>query len=838
MAGNANGGETGTDDAEGGTRIRQLDRATVERIAAGEVVERPASAVKELVENSLDADANRVEVTVEGDGTDSLRVRDDGVGMNEADVRAAVREHTTSKIRDIEDLEAGVGTLGFRGEALHTIGAVSRLTVTSKPRGADGAGTRLRYEGGTVESVDPAGCPEGTTIEVADLFFNTPARRKYLKTEATEFAHVNRVVSRYALANPDVAVSLTHDGRETFATTGRGDLQEAVMSVYGREVAESMVPVVAGDPKTVDAPVPDANSTALPAGEGNGDDRPTAVAGYVSHPETTRSSREYVTTFVNGRYVRSSTVREAVVDAYGDQLASDRFPFAALFLSVPPETVDVNVHPRKTEVRFRTETAVRRGVRRAVREALLDDGLLRSGAPRGQSAPAETAVAPDPPTGDEDEYDASNAPPDADPPPSEGDNSDPSETGDVTGVPSGGDGSDTDDGLSPASPVTRLDPDSPPTDRDPTNASTPDTPSDRDPTNASTPDTPTDRDPTNASTPDTPSDEGDDRAVDRLGTGEDVTAPDTDPTTAGGDDVEGSASDDDPTPGLESEPENAPNQNTGSQPDSHRRRRRRRPRGDDREDDGNDDSNGNRDGGRKFVGGTEQRTLDGEVATPTTDYDALPRMRVLGQFDGTYVVAETPSGLVLIDQHAADERVNYERLRAAFEDGDGTVTQTLANPVDVPLTPGEAATFESARAALDELGFRATLMDDDGNGDGTDRESGIVRVEAVPAVFSETVAPERVRDVLNAFVTGDHEGPVADAAENFLADLACYPSLTGNTSLAEGDVLDLLSALDACENPWACPHGRPVVVELDHEEVEARFERDYPGHDGRRPDGG
>jgi DNA mismatch repair protein MutL len=202
---------------EEGTAIRKLDRSTVERIAAGEVVERPASAVKELVENSIDADAARIDVEVDGDGTDRIRVADDGTGMTEADVRAAVREHTTSKIGDIEDLESGVDTLGFRGEALHTIGAVSRTTITTKPRGGD-RGTRLRYEGGEVTSVEPAGCPEGTAVEVADLFYNTPARRKYLKREATEFAHVNRVASRYALANPGVAVSLTHDDRETFST--------------------------------------------------------------------------------------------------------------------------------------------------------------------------------------------------------------------------------------------------------------------------------------------------------------------------------------------------------------------------------------------------------------------------------------------------------------------------------------------------------------------------------------------------------------------------------------------------------------------------------------------
>jgi DNA mismatch repair protein MutL len=284
------------------TEIHELDDDTVDRIAAGEVVERPASVVKELVENSIDADASRVQVAVAAGGTERIAVSDDGVGMTEDEVRLAVREHTTSKIRDIDDLESGVGTLGFRGEALHAIGAVSRLTVRTRKRGA-ARGTELRMEGGEVVAVEPAGCPEGTTIVVEDLFFNVPARRKYLKQESTEFSHVNGIVSGYALANPDVAVSLEHDGRETFATDGQGDLRSAVMAVYGREVAANMIPVGAdADP---DGPL-------------------DGVRGLVSHPETTRASREYVTAFVDGRYVSASAIRVAVIVAYVRHLAADR----------------------------------------------------------------------------------------------------------------------------------------------------------------------------------------------------------------------------------------------------------------------------------------------------------------------------------------------------------------------------------------------------------------------------------------------------------------------------------------------------------------------------------
>jgi DNA mismatch repair protein MutL len=199
-------------------------------------------------------------------------------------------------------------------------------------------------------------------------------------------------------------------------------------------------------------------------------------------------------------------------------------------------------------------------------------------------------------------------------------------------------------------------------------------------------------------------------------------------------------------------------------------------------------------------------------------------MRVLGQFDGTYLVAETPDGLALVDQHAADERVNYERLRATF--AEGTTSQRLADPVELELTAGESATFAATRDALAELGFEGELV----AGDDADRRR--LRVRAVPAVFDATIPPERLTDVLGSVVGGDPAATVEELADRFLADLACYPSITGNTSLTEGSVTALLSALDDCENPYACPHGRPVVIELDRSEIGDRFERDYPGHGG------
>ncbi len=725
------------------TDIKELDERTVQRIAAGEVVERPASAVKELVENSLDADASRIDVAVEAGGTESIRVRDDGRGMSEADVRAAVREHTTSKIDDVSDLEAGVATLGFRGEALHTIGAVARLTITTKPRGAEGAGTELVFVDGEVESVEPAGCPEGTTVEVTDLFFNTPARKKYLKTETTEFTHVNRVVTQYALANPDVAVSLEHDGREVFSTTGRGDLQSTVLSVYGKDVATDMIEVDA-EP---------AVGSEFPEGPLDG------ISGYVSHPETNRSTREYVSTFINGRYVTSGAAREAIMDAYDGQLGNGRYPFVVLDLSVPADTVDVNVHPRKMEVRFDDEAGFKRQLEAAVTDALLDHGLVRSSAPRGRSAPAETEVQP-------------------------GSEPAPAERSDTR----------SDSMQSTASAETTESPVETGADADPAGAE-----------RGGNDTAEVDREPSTADGPaaDTVPGEGQETATDEATVGSSDGIVGSDPAAA-----EQSVERSD-VQGTESVSGTEPSGASGTS-DSDRRQTRTANTPQVRSE---SDS--------KFTEPHDQETLSGDVATAAASYDSLPRLRVLGQLHDTYIVAETDDGLVLIDQHAADERVNYERLQEAFA-GD-TTAQSLAQPVEIELTAGESALFDAYREALASLGFYAN------------REGRTVSVTTVPAVLDETLAPERLRDVLSSVIDADEsagERAVESLADGFISDLACYPSITGNTSLQEGSVMELLERLDECENPYACPHGRPVVIEIDGEELEDRFERDYPGHGG------
>ena len=622
--------------------IRQLDEETIEQIAAGEVVERPASAVKELVENSLDAQATTIDVHVRGGGADHLHVRDDGIGMSKSELRLAIKPHTTSKLRTLDDLHRGIQSYGFRGEALHAIGTVAKLTITSKPRDEDTRGHQIEIRGGTVGAVTPAGCPPGTSVEVRDLFFNTPARREFLSAETTEFDHINRIVSHYALANPDVAFTLHHDDREVFRTPGRGNALEAILAVYNRDVADAMIPI---DRQFDSGPV-------------------THVGGHVSDPEVARSRPKYLSTFVNDRFVNAPAIKDGILAAYDRQLAPDRYPFAVIECEVDNQSVDVNVHPRKLEVRFENENAVSTSVKAAVSAALSSAGIIRSTAPRGPGKPAETEL----------------------------DNS----------------------AVSNERPVTRG-----------------------------------------------------------------ASVPSSDP-------FEQDTKEDTPPPASESSSRLAT-----PQPDS-----------------------------RRFRGPINQESLSD--AENNTSFDRLPQLTVFGQLRDTFIVAESPDGLILIDQHAADERIAYERLRNQLQEN--PTTQQLVQPVRVDLTRDEVNSYEHVVDALDSIGFETAMQED-----------VLLEVAAVPAVFDRSVPPSSVRDAIHAAVTAaDPNEPISAIASEILADLACDPAVTGNTRLADGAIVNLLKALDACDEPFACPHGRPTLICIDADELAERFERTYPGHADRR----
>jgi DNA mismatch repair protein MutL len=345
-------------------RVWILPAEVAERIAAGEVVERPASVVKELVENALDAGAGRIQVETEAGGKALLRVTDDGQGMTADEAQLALQRHATSKIRSADDL-FNIRTLGFRGEALPSIAAVSDLEILTRTPDAT-EGTRLAIRGGLLSQVEPAPAKVGTAITVRSLFFNVPVREKFLRSDAAESNQITEWIQRFALSRPDVGFRLTHEGREALLSPGSQDPLNAVVAVLGRPVARDLLrlqpPVgTAVDPLS-SRPTP---STAHPT--------PIQVTGFVGRPTLTRSNRGMQHIYVNGRSVRAPLVYRALDDAFRASMPHGRHPVAVLFIEVPPDAVDVNVHPAKTEVRFQDEQAVQAAIIRAVQAALRSD---------------------------------------------------------------------------------------------------------------------------------------------------------------------------------------------------------------------------------------------------------------------------------------------------------------------------------------------------------------------------------------------------------------------------------------------------------------------------------
>ena len=324
-------------------KVQLLDQNTSNQIAAGEVVEKPASVVKELVENSLDAGASQIEVDIFAGGTEFIRVRDNGSGMDEANARMAILRHATSKIVKADDLLT-LRTLGFRGQALPSIASVSHFTLLTREAGSEFA-TRIAIDGGEEMDVESMGGDVGTTITVKDLFYNVPARRKFLRTTNTEGRYISEILSKIALSRPDVHLTLTRDDKEVINTPGSGDILDTIGSLYGKEVTRELL--------TVDY-----------TQEG------ISVKGYISRPTLLKGTRQWQTLFVNGRCINNRMVSKAIDHAYQSQIPKAGFPFAVLNIGIDTHLIDINVHPQKSEIKFGDESAVYRAVYHGLCQAL------------------------------------------------------------------------------------------------------------------------------------------------------------------------------------------------------------------------------------------------------------------------------------------------------------------------------------------------------------------------------------------------------------------------------------------------------------------------------------
>ncbi|HEX8069069.1 MAG TPA: DNA mismatch repair endonuclease MutL [Pyrinomonadaceae bacterium] len=665
--------------------IRVLSDQLVNQIAAGEVVERPASVAKELVENAIDAGARRIEVDVEAGGRRLLRVADDGCGMTRDDALLAFERHATSKIARAEDLDA-IGTLGFRGEALASIASVARVELLTQT-GDEPEATRVLIEGGRMRDVSAAARPRGTTLTVRDLFFNVPARRKFLRSEATESFHLTNLVTHYALAHPESAFVLTNNGRETLRAAPAADLRERAYQIFGAEFLSGLLPLNAGHAQVA------------------------RVRGYVSAPRERRTTRDAQYLFVNGRFVRDRLLARALTEGYRTVLPHGVYPAALLFLDVPLEEVDVNVHPAKTEVRFRRAAAVADAVREGVRAALAAAGYLRRAAP----AP-EFDDAPARPTMRDSLADARDALTEA--PARETDASDDARVATPARVAPRPRQEAIEFGFAPPPAEFALH-------------------------------------------------EG--RAA-----------------TARGDERNGrhapSVVESD-TPSVV-EPA-APENGASSRAEDEAGARAALPP-------------------LNSIAGALHA-----IPVAAVRHDIRP----LYQLEESYIVAADGEGLLLIDQHAAHERVLFDKYRA-LEQARAPEAQQLLVPETFDLTPAQAAAFDAVAAELEAYGF------------GLLRLSGrTVGVGAVPADLPAAEVRNLLTEVLDA-VDAERRGRTRETLrERVAASLACHAAVKVNMPLAYEKMCWLIDRLLLTSSPTTCPHGRPAVLRLATRDIERGFHR-------------
>jgi len=588
--------------------IRVLSTEVASQIAAGEVVERPASVVKELLENALDAGAKSVTVNITAAGRTLIQVADDGAGIPADELILAVERHATSKLVSADDLFRIV-TLGFRGEALASIGSVSRLAITSRTADAP-AGARLRVEGGIIGRLEKVGSPAGTVVSVEELFYNVPARLKFLKQDMTERRAIDALLTRYALAYPQVRFKLSEGNTPSLQTSGDGDRRAILAALYGVDTARQMLEVVA---------------------EEDG----FKLSGFISPTALTRSNRKEITFFVNGRWVQDTPLNAALLQAYHTLLMVGRYPLAALFLEVPPEEVDVNVHPAKAEVRFRNPDKAFSFIQRATRRALL-------------------AYAPVPRVAPQNLW-----------------------------------------GSAPSQP----------------------------------------------------------RTIDPVWSLAHVES-----------NVEGQRS------GVESNVVVPPSLKTDK---------------------------------------SQLTTPNSQLATPNI---AVPLLRLIGQIGATYLIAEGPDGLYLIDQHAAHERVLFEKLMAQHEQK-AIPSQALLTPAVVHLPPASAKLLEDQLPVLQHFGFHVETFGQNS-----------YQVRAMPTLFANSDPAAALRALVEDFE--EDETPLQNELEAKIAGRVCKRlAVKAGQVLSPDEQHALLADLETCASPRTCPHGRPTMIHLSVDTLERQFGR-------------
>lgn len=694
-------------------KIQELSERLANQIAAGEVVERPASVVKELVENAIDAGSTQIDILVEEAGLKKIQVIDNGEGILTEDVENAFKRHATSKIHSRDDLFR-IRTLGFRGEALPSIASVSLLTIETANQD-ETQGTYLELKGGEVIEHRPAPLRQGTKITVGNLFFNTPARLKYVKTLHTELANIGDIVNRLALSHPTIAFRLVHDGNKMLATAGNGDLKQTIAGIYGLATAKKMLKIEAND-------------------------LDFEVFGYVSLPEVTRASRNYLSTIINGRFIKNFSLNKAIVAGYGSKLMVGRFPIAVLEIKMDPLLVDVNVHPTKQEVRLSKEQELTDLIAQAIQTALSQENLIPSAADNLRFK----KKVPDQPKAEQIEIDLSYAFEEQKP-----------KTPQSLGY----------DQATGAFYVSE--------EKSPVVNDSVDNSVESVENNEGFSEETGDYPEKQRETVDKPGDTVDnfveksvDKSADELSTVGNF---------------------------LEQE---VPGQDVAET--VHEEELALHP---------------------EFDLGKKDRGLEQAIQKLETEKatQRFPQLEYFGQMHGTYLFAQSKEGLYIIDQHAAQERIKYEHFREKI----GEVTddlQELLVPFVLDYPNSDALKLKEQKPVLEEVGI---YLEEFG------QNSFIVRSHPTwyPNGEEEVIIREMIDMLLSTGTVS-----VKKFREATAIMMSCKRSIKANHYLNEAQARVLLNDLAQCENPFNCPHGRPVLIHFTNSDMERMFKRIQDPH--------
>ena len=679
-----------------------LSQDTIDKIAAGEVVERPASVVKELVENAVDAGANAVTVEIRDGGTSLVRITDNGCGIPKEQVRIAYMQHATSKIRKVEDLLTS-DTLGFRGEALSSIAAVSQVEMITKTAGSL-TGVRYVIEGGVEKSLEEIGAPEGTTFLVHNLFYNTPARKKFLKSASSEAGYVSDLLERMALSHPNISFKFISNRDTKLHTSGNCNLKDIIYSIYGRDIA--------------------ANLVTAEADYGN-----IRIRGFIGKPVISRGNRNYENYFVNGRYVKSTIIARAIEDAYKAFMMSHRYPFTVLQIEVNTEEVDVNVHPQKLEVRFANQQEIYEKVLQTVKEALLGKELIPEFTIDGPKKAAEEKRPDGRPSG----------------------SMSTGRTGSVSQGSTAANVPDTDKKARYPEPFEKI--------RSQLIAE--------------------------ANSPYEIKYPQRDR---RSG----LMKPVTGSIVSAGDDTSQKI----PVPEEAPMPEKVPVPEKLSMPENNVQTQALA-----------------RDIAHRKKEEADRRDVQMELfSDKLLTEESRARHKLIGQVFDTYWIVEFEEKMYIIDQHAAHEKVMYERFMKQYREKRQT-SQMITPPVIVTLNLQEETLLKRHLPEFRAVGFEIEPFGG--------REYAI---SAVPDNLYGLASRELFLEILDGL--SDVSGQASDQIVlEKIASMSCKAAVKGNSHLSTAEADALISELLTLENPYNCPHGRPTIITMTKYEMEKKFKR-------------